>query len=890
MSFLHILSFGLLATASVWFVTLWRRHKDWGIAFIALTAGFIALHEFLELLGVPGVGSPDRERFFSREIPARLLAIGVAYFLSRSLRVREQLEEQLRLGDLTYKGIFEAASDAILVLDRKSLTITDVNRSGCEQYGYQREELIGKTITSLSDEPEKTAESFFLGLDRIPMRYHKQKNGIVFPVEIVASNFSQGNKEYRVGIIRDISDRVNVSQQTRLREDQLKRHNEALGQLSRSTVLEQKGLHAALREITEVAAQALDVERVSLWLFDDNRSRLVCQDLYQRSIAEHSDGFELLEADYPSYFAALGENRTITANDAHTDARTKEFSATYLTPLGISSMLDAPVRLLGRNIGVVCNEQVGQIRRWSPEEEIFAASIADFMTLAIEAEERQKARRSVERLAEILQLTTDFVGISKVDGHSPFMNGGGRKMLGINEYENIADLQVRDFLPDSAWKIYREEALPLVMIDGVWAGETFLRRRDGSELAVSQVLIGHRNDSGKIEYLSTIMRDISDRKRGEQALRQSEERFRALYEDNPSMYFIVDANGIVLSVNRYGAEHLGYRVKELVGKSVLGVFHEDDKATVAERFQLCLQQPDKIAEWEFRKIHKNGSLMWVKEYVRVVESHDGRPVALIVCDDITEQKKTELKIQQLNAELEHRVAERTAQLQAANHELEAFSYSVSHDLRAPLRAISGFSDALLADHADRLDEQGLHYLKRINVASQRMGHLIDALLSLSRIMRKELHFSDVNLSDMAQQVMAELPNQNPKRKVEFVVQPGLKVSADPGLIRIVLENLIGNAWKYTAKREQAKIEFGSISLPGDHHQQAFLVRDNGVGFDMAYTGQLFRVFQRLHSKKEFEGEGIGLTTVLRIIQRHGGKVWAEGSVGEGACFYFTIGA
>ncbi|MDX2044194.1 MAG: PAS domain S-box protein [Acidobacteriota bacterium] len=889
MSTLHILSFVLLATASVWFAVLVRRQKDWGLVFIALTAGFITLHEFLELLAVPGVGSPTRERFFSREIPARLLAIGIAYFLSRSLRERTQLEEQLRLGDLTYKGIFEAASDTILVLDRKSLMVRDVNRAGCEQYGYKREELLGKSIKEFSDEPEKTVESFQMGENKIPMRYHRRKNGSVFPVEIVASNFSQKNKEYLVGIVRDITDRVNVSQQTRLREGQLKRHNEALGRLSRSSILEQKGLQAALREITEVTAQALDVERVSVWLFDETRTKIVCQDLYQRGNAEHSDGVELSEVDYPSYFAALGEDRTITANDAHRDPRTKEFSENYLTPLGITSMLDAPIRLLGQHIGVVCNEQVGVARRWSPEEEIFAASIADFVTLAIETEERQKARKSVERLAEILQLTTDFVGISKVDGHSPFMNGGGRKMLGIDESENISDLQVRDFLPDSAWKIYREEALPLVMLDGVWAGETSLRRRDNSELDVSQVLIGHRNGSGKIEYLSTIMRDISDRKRGEQALRQSEERFRALYEDNPSMYFIVDANGIVLSVNRYGAEHLGYRVKELVGKSVLGVFHEDDKARVAEKFQACLQQPDKVAEWEFRKLHKNGTLMWVKEFVRVVKADDGKPVALIVCDDITEQKKTEQKIQQLNAELEIRVAERTAQLQAANHELEAFSYSVSHDLRAPLRAISGFSDALLADHSNRLDEQGLHYLKRINVASQRMGHLIDALLSLSRIMRKEIHLSDVNLSELAQQVIAELPTTNSGRKVEFVIQPGLKTNADTGLIRIVLENLISNAWKYTATRELAKIEFGSITLPGDG-QQAFFVRDNGVGFDMAYSSQLFRVFQRLHSKKEFEGEGIGLTTVLRIIQRHGGKVWAEGAVNEGACFYFTIGA
>ena len=889
MDLLHIVSPTILWASFVWVLLLLRRHKDLGLFFISATIGFIVLYETLETLGVPGIGSPGRPRFWMREIPARTLGLLVVYFMSRSLAQRSRAEERLRVGDMAYKVIFEAASDPIIVLDRKSLLITDLNQAACEKYGYRREELLGTNITRLSTNPEKTAESIAMAEDRIPLRHHRKKDGTVFPVEIVASGFSQNNKEYLVGILRDISEQEEANRQLLAQEQRLKRHNEALGQLSRSNLLEKQGLQAAFRQITEVAAKALDVERVSIWLFDEKRTKIVCQDLFQRSDDEHDDGVELSAVDYPSYFASLIEDRTITAHDAHNDPRTKEFSEDYLTPLGIVSMLDAPIRLLGQNIGVVCNEQVDELRQWAPEEEVFVASIADFVAMSIEADDRQKARKSTERLAEILQLTTDFVGITNVDGHSPFMNSAGRKMLGIGESELITSLKVRDFLPEAAWKTYREEALPLVMIDGIWSGETSLKRRDGSEVTVSQVLIGHRNGVGKIEYLSTIMRDVSERKTSEQALRQSEERFRALYEDNPSMYFIVDTNGMVLSVNRYGAEHLGYKAKELVGKPVLGVFHEDDKAMVAERLKECLQQPDKVVEWEFRKLHKDGSLMWVREFVRVVQSSDGQPVVLVVCDDITERKKAEQEIQQLNAELENRVAERTAQLQAANNELEAFSYSVSHDLRAPLRAISGFSEALLADYSNRLDDQGLHFLKRINAASQRMGHLIDALLSLSRVMRKELHFSRVNLSELAQQVMAELSNADPQRQVEFIVQPGMKAKADWGLMRIVLENLIGNAWKYSAPRDLARIEFGCVLLPDEPNRQAFFVRDNGVGFDMAYAGQLFRVFQRLHSKKEFEGEGIGLTTVLRIVQRHGGKVWSESSVNNGACFYFTIG-
>lgn len=651
MYFLQILSPLFLAIDFVWAVILLRKQKSTGLIFILITVGLIGLYEFLELLEVSGLKDSMGQRFWMRGIPVAALSFLVIAFLSRSFTKHSRLKEQLRLGSLTYKALFNAACDAIVIVDGQTLAINDINNAGCEKYGYAREELIGQPITKLSAEPEKTADAFAKSLDKIPIRYHRKKDGAELPVEITAGIFSENNRQFFVSIIRDISPRMLADKQRLEREQQLKRYNEALGLLTRSNVLEELGLQAALEQITEVAAQALDCPRVSIWLYDKERTKILCQDLYISSADEHSQGLELSASDFPLYFDALSENRTIAAHDAHQDPRTKEFVDCYLKPHGVVSMLDAPIRRLGKNVGVVCHEHVGTIRHWTQEEEVFAASIADIAVMVIEAEERRKARRSMDRMAEILQLTPDFVGITKVDGHSPFLNDGGRKMLGIGESENIAELQVRSFLPDSAWKKYREEILPLVMIDGVWSGEHSLRRRDGQELTVSQVTIGHKNSAGKVEYLSTIMRDVSAQKLAEQALRRSEERYRALYEDNPSMYFTVDASGIVLSVNRYGAERLGYRVKDLVGKSVLGVFHEDDKATVAERLHACLQTPDQMVEWEFRKLHKDGSLMWVKEYVRVVRGSDGKLVVLIVCDDITERKKAGEEIHKLNSEL-----------------------------------------------------------------------------------------------------------------------------------------------------------------------------------------------------------------------------------------------
>ncbi|MCH8989019.1 MAG: type IV pili methyl-accepting chemotaxis transducer N-terminal domain-containing protein [Chloroflexi bacterium] len=237
------------------------------------------------------------------------------------------------------------------------------------------------------------------------------------------------------------------------------------------------------------------------------------------------------------------------------------------------------------------------------------------------------------------------------------------------------------------------------------------------------------------------------------------------------------------------------------------------------------------------------------------------------------------------ASLEQRVEERTAELAAANQELESFSYSVSHDLRAPLRGVDGFSQALLEDYGDKVDEQGQNYLNRIRAASQRMGQLIDDMLNLSRVTRTEMHREEVDLSSMARTIAAELSQSDPERDVEFVIGEGAVVTGDLPLLRAVMENLLENAWKYTSKHPRAKIEFG---ITRDDGRPAYFVRDDGAGFDMAYADNLFGAFQRLHGATEFEGTGIGLATVQRILHRHGGSVWAEGAVEKGATFYFTL--
>ncbi len=277
-------------------------------------------------------------------------------------------------------------------------------------------------------------------------------------------------------------------------------------------------------------------------------------------------------------------------------------------------------------------------------------------------------------------------------------------------------------------------------------------------------------------------------------------------------------------------------------------------------------------------VHTNSRRMFSKDDVNFFQS-----IANVLAE-VIERKRVQDELKKHRDHLEELVAERTTELEVANKELEAFNYSVSHDLRAPLRCIDGFSQALLEDYSESLDEQGRDYLRRIRAASQRMGELIDDMLTLSRVTRSEMHCRTVDLSVLAEEIAAELKQIQVERRVEFIISKGLVAKGDPGLLRVALKNLLENAWKFSGKQPQAHIEFGHIIK---EEEEIYFICDNGAGFDMNYSGKLFGPFQRLHGK-EFEGTGIGLATVQRIIHRHRGRVWAEGEVNKGATFYFTL--
>jgi PAS domain S-box-containing protein len=401
------------------------------------------------------------------------------------------------------------------------------------------------------------------------------------------------------------------------------------------------------------------------------------------------------------------------------------------------------------------------------------------------------------------------------------------------------------------------------------------------------------------EYFVAVFDVITERKQAEAALQKAhaelefkvQERTAALSQANallqtmmdhlPDQIYFKDAQSRFIRNSRSQADLMGLSdPAEVVGKTDFDFFPHAQRSYEEEQALMRSGQP--LIDIEEYVVWPDGRSTWVSTTKAPWRDKEGQIIGTFgISRDITERKRAEQAIRQLNADLQ----EKAAQLEAANNELEAFSYSVSHDLRAPLRGIDGWSLALLEDYHDALDEQGRQYLDRVRSETQRMGQLIDDMLQLSRVTRAEMRQEPVNLSALAQALAARLQEAEPERPVAFVIQAGLSALGDASLLEAALSNLLSNAFKFTGKTPQARIEFGQTELQGEH---AFFVRDNGAGFDMAYAQRLFGAFQRLHKASDFPGTGIGLATVQRVIHRHGGRVWAESTVNQGATFYFTL--
>jgi len=460
--------------------------------------------------------------------------------------------------------------------------------------------------------------------------------------------------------------------------------------------------------------------------------------------------------------------------------------------------------------------------------------------------------------------------------------------------EAFLRLKVDDLIPPDGrqeWRRYLASA-PL---EGVLFRTGQHVRKDGNVIDVE--VTSHAFNYGGIPARLSLVNDVTERKRAEAALRERHFFMEKAQEVAHIGYWVSgpSQSGTRLVWSPEAHRIFGIPEADFDGRveTFFALVHPEDLDWVKSESAAALagQRQYRV---EHRIVRPDGTLRWVYQEADVTFDPAGQPLQMFgVTQDVTERKQAEIAsresaeaIRKLNAELEQRVADRTAQLEATNRELEAFAYSVSHDLRAPLRSIDGFSKALLEDYGAKLDADGKDYLDRVRSATHRMSNLIDDLLVLSRVARSEIRSDAVDLGALARDIVEELRRVDPSREVSVDIETSLNSRGDAELLRVLLQNLLENAWKFTARNPGARIEFGADRRNG---RVEYFVRDNGVGFDMAYAGKLFGAFQRLHAASDFAGTGIGLATVLRIVRRHGGEVRAEAAVGKGATFRFTLG-
>jgi PAS domain S-box-containing protein len=493
-----------------------------------------------------------------------------------------------------------------------------------------------------------------------------------------------------------------------------------------------------------------------------------------------------------------------------------------------------------------------------------------------ELKQMEKAlKESEEKFSKAFQASPDAISISRLsDGAFLDINDGFTRIIGYSREELVG--QNADNFNIWADAGQRENMLRKVRDHILMHNEEMQLRPKAGEIR-TMLLSTEYVQIGDEPCLLVVGTDITERKKMQEALVIEATRRSILTEQSRDGIVILDQNGAVYEANRQFAEMLGYTSEEILKLNVWDWEFLYPPEQVREMIRTVDEAGD---HFQTRHRRKDGTTYDV-EISTNGAMFGGQKLIFCVCRDITERKKTEEQLKEAMANLE----QSSSRLAATNKELETFSYSVSHDLRAPLRSIDGFSQALLEDYRERLDEKGQDYLRRLRGASQKMGELIDGILKLSRLTRSEMHHEPINLSALAREIAGRLQETQPKRKVKFLIDKELTGSGDPQLLRVLLENLLGNAWKFTSKQPQARIEF---SMERNNGKKAYFIRDNGAGFDMTYADKLFGAFQRLHDVSEFPGTGIGLATVQRIINRHGGSIWAEGAVGKGATFHFTL--
>ena len=860
---------------------------------------------------------------------------------------RQRAEEKtasaqaLKNSEVRYRRLFEAAQDGILILDVRTGAIDDVNPFLIDMLGYSRAEFVKKKLWEVGAFKDVAAskvafnvlqEKGYIRYENLPLR---AKGGQLIQVEFVSNVYLAGGKIVIQCSIRNITERkreeemikglarfpdenpypilrlnekgiilyANTASQAVLDDWKVTSGQEAPS-FWRKKVAEV--LANRSNQILEISMGARILSFVVVPIIEANYVNLYGQDITERKRGERAmiDNEERFRATFEQ--AAVGiaqvgiDGSWLRVNQRLCDivgyTREELLGLTFQDITHpddlladeeyVSQMLADKIKTYSmekryirkdRNI-VWINLTVSLVRGPSGEPKYFI-SVVENIT------EKKRAEERIAYQAQLLDNVNDAIVGSDEEFRITAWNASAESMYGWKQ-EEVLGRSGLDFLQTEWPQEDADEMRRKIASIGRWRGEASQKRKDGTWFPVEISSIVLHDESGKITGYLSVNRDISERKQSESAIRK----MQALLNETQEISKIGGWEYDVAAERVFWTDEV-YRIHGVSKEYDPGnpgqdikFYLAEDQRKIDEAFR-CAVEEGTPYDLELQLKNTAGEILWVRTIGRI-ENKDGKVVRVLGnIADITERKRAEAEIHQLNAELELRVVQRTAELIAANKELEAFSYSVSHDLRAPLRAIDGFSHILLEDFAAQLPAESKRYLDLIRANTQQMGELVDDLLAFSRLSRQPLNKQTVAPADIVHRALADLHSEQEGRQVEIVVGDLPVCEGDPALLKQVFVNLLANALKFTRTRDVAHIEVGSAEMDG---VRVYFVRDNGVGFDMQYIGKLFGVFQRLHRAEDYEGTGVGLAIVQRIVNRHGGRAWAEAEVDRGATFYFTI--
>ena len=797
-----------------------------------------------------------------------------------ALRNREEryhVEEALRIASAYNRSLIEASLDPLVTIGPQG-TITDVNQATETVTGRSRTELIGTDFSNYFTEPQKAREGYERAFREGFVKDYElellHRDGRITSVRYNASVYrdASGKVAGLFAAARDITERKKIQQA--MEADRLRFYQ----------VLEK--LPAYLILLTPDYRVSF-ANRVFRERFGESHGKRCYEYLFGRELpCENCETYKVLADGQPRRWEWTGpDERNYDVYDfPFADAD----GSTLILEMGLDITERKRAETEIQRLYAEMEQRVIDRTRALAESERRFHTIYETAPVSIWQEDWNDVILAIDELRAAG--VSDFPAYFR--SHPEFVKSmlGAVKIFDVNEWalgmfsarnkaEMLASLGTVFAVPDTL-PSFIGQLNALAQGQEVYRTEITVNNVKG-ELINGLLAMAFPPKGSDLGNVLVCVVDITERKRAEESLRRSERLYRAIGESIDYGVWVCEPDGRNIYASESFLKLVGLTQQQCSDFGWGEVLHPEDAERTINAWKECCRVG---GTWDIEHRFRGVDGQWHDILARgvPVRNEQGEIIRWAGINlDISRLKKVEQANLRLNETLEKRAAE----LEAANKELEAFSYSVSHDLRAPLRGIDGFSAALLEDFSERLDETGKDYLRRVREATQRMGVLIDDMLELSRLTRSELHIQTVNLSTVGEEIADELQRSAPERRARFDIGKNIVAEGDPPLMRIVLENLLGNAWKFTGKTPGAHIEFGVIET---ENGKTFFVRDNGIGFDMQYADRLFGAFQRLHSPSEFPGTGIGLATVQRIIHRHVGRVWAESAVGVGTTFYFTL--